>query len=58
MPNDPAASKTTGRYPENTPAAAAYWREVAAGRVPVMTALWGVLAAWVAGALTIVLFRG
>jgi hypothetical protein len=53
-------SETTGTasYAENTPAAAAYWREVAAGRVPVVTVLWIALAAWVAGALTMVLFRG
>jgi hypothetical protein len=58
MPNDTSRPKTTGRYPENTPAAAAYWREVAAGRVPVMTVLWCLLAAWIAGALMMVLFRG
>jgi hypothetical protein len=54
----PADLKTTASYTENTPAAAAYWREVAAGRVPVLTVLWSVLAAWVAGALMMVLFRG
>jgi hypothetical protein len=56
----PANLKTTGTasYAENTPEAAAYWREVAAGRVPVLTVLWSVLAAWVAGALMMVLFRG
>ena len=37
--------ETTGRYPENTPEAAAYWREVAKGRLSVVAVMWLMLAA-------------